>query len=89
MDSGTNAVSIEIGNTQACPDGYDVLITYSSHRERERIETLIRGTELANAPINWRNIWRRGRSTDGRWPRRSGANGRVVLVRVFPARLAA
>ena len=56
MDPDIHAVSIEIGNTQGCVDGHYLLITYSSHREREQIETLIRGTELANAPINWRNI---------------------------------
>ena len=49
-------VQIDIDRDARCRGKYSILVAYSSHAQREQIEKLVRGTELADAPINWRNV---------------------------------
>lgn len=55
LDDGRNMINVV--TVDECPDGgSSILITYGTHAQRERIEEIIRGTELERAPINWQNV---------------------------------
>jgi hypothetical protein len=55
LDPRLNSVWFEINEAAGCPGRSDLLLTYDSHRLRNELERLVRGTEFENAPINWRN----------------------------------
>jgi len=55
LDPELNSVYFEINEAAGCPGRHDLILTYDSHRLRDQLERLVRGTEFENAPINWRN----------------------------------
>jgi hypothetical protein len=56
LDPQLNSVWFDVNDAAGCPGRFDLLLTYDSHRLRNELERLVRGTEFENAPINWRNV---------------------------------